>query len=357
MEPSTEKYKILHIDTEKRIGGGEKQLRLLVDSLPPNFESIIAIRKESETENLFKNRENVIKVPFSSGVDIPTLSALIRVVKQYSIDLIHAHTGMAANYALLLKPFVKAIVATRRVSIQPRFTAKAKYRFFDRVVAVSRSILKQLSFLKIEQLVWIESALDERFVTCPSRDEALAILKLDSEYDYICSVGKIGEMKAQDLLLEAFAEVNVERLKLIIAGAGELEQLKRDAERLGIKDKVVFTGYLEDPRPVYSASRFLVVPSRYGEGSQGVIKEALACSIPVIATNIGSAPYIIAKNGILIPPNNKEALKKAIIEMLSKTIEVNFDRELYSPCRMAAEYARLYSELLLKNLRTHTFRI
>ncbi len=347
MVKSTGRFNILHIDTEKRIGGGEKQLKLLVEHLPPEFNSFIAIRRNSDVENVFKTGlHNVIKMGFHGGLDPLALAGLVKFVLSKKIDIIHAHTGMGANYAILLKPLVKAVVATRRVDFPLKgLFSKIKYRLFDRVVVVSKEIEHKMGDLP--NLAWIESAVDDMFYECPPKEQAKKMLHLSSRKRYICSVGKIDTMKAQDVLIKALSMLKHKDVNLIIAGEGNRKELIKLSERLGVSDRVIFTGFLDDPRSVYAASELCVVASRFGEGSQGALKEALSCGIPVVSTAIGSAKYLInSDNGILVKPDDAESMAKAIERLLDKPLAVNIQKNRFSPKRMALRYAELYRELL-----------
>ncbi len=341
MGKSTGKFNILHIDTEKQIGGGEKQLKLLIENLPSLFRSVVAVRKKSEVENLFSEAE---RINFSGGFDPIALIRLIRLVKKENIHIVHAHTGVAANYAILLKPFVKATIATRRVSVPIKNPiSKIKYKLLDRVVVVSREI--KMDFLS--NVTWIESAIEEKFADCPLKEDAKELLGIDKNRRYICNVGKIDYMKGQDILLKALSMLNLKDIHLIIAGSGEIDKLRNMAKELGISDRVVFTGYLKDTRPVYAASELCVISSRFGEGSQGALKEALSCGIPVVATAMGSAKYLISEsNGILVEPGNPEMLAEAIEKLLNRKPNVSFEKQDFSPKEMANRYASLYLQLL-----------
>jgi glycogen(starch) synthase len=106
---------------------------------------------------------------------------------------------------------------------------------------------------------------------------------------------------------------------LFIVGDGpESEKLKRQVEDLNITDRVYFTGSLSRSRLLYllSRSNCFVLNSKY-EGLSHIILEAMAAGCPVIASNCGGNPEIIKhkENGFLIDPDNKDALKRYLIEL------------------------------------------
>ncbi|WP_035587599.1 glycosyltransferase [Hippea jasoniae] len=340
MEQFTGKYRILHIDTENRIGGGQKQIKLLIENLPDIFENIIAI-KDGVACKLF-DRFRLFCLPFKSGLDPKSLLMLKNIIKKHKINIIHAHSGKAANYAFLLKPFVNATVATRRVSFPVKgVLSKLKYASLDKVVVVSQGI--KLPFLK--NVEWIESAVDPLFKQCPSKEEALTKLNLNQNYECICNVGKIDRMKGQIYLIKALKLLKDEgyNFKLLIAGNGDVEGLKRIATELNLKNDVIFLGFLNDTRYVYKASKVCIISSIEGEGSSGAIKEALACKIPVVATKIGGAEYLVKQNGILVKPKDPEALKEGIKKAIN--MKVN-NQNIWWADKMAEKYTKLYLKLL-----------
>jgi len=83
--------------------------------------------------------------------------------------------------------------------------------------------------------------------------------------------------------------------------------LKRLARKLGLADKVVFAG-AQPARTAFARGRCVVVPSR-AESLPYVVLEAAAAQMPLIATNVGGIPEIMAGTDVpLIPPDNAEAL-------------------------------------------------
>jgi len=96
-------------------------------------------------------------------------------------------------------------------------------------------------------------------------------------------------------------------------GEGEEQQaLVRIADRLGVKDQVLFLGFVDNPWVYMSNARMLVLTSMH-EGFGNVILEAMAAGCPVISTHCGGPEDIIRhrENGLLVDPNHK-AIAKAI---------------------------------------------
>ena len=126
-------------------------------------------------------------------------------------------------------------------------------------------------------------------------------------------------LKGLGFLLRALAVVSkTRRVRLMVIGAlkagGEVETLIR---RLGIGDRIVFTGRVSDAELVrqYARASMAVVPSVY-EGFGLPAGEAMACGVPVLSTTGGALPEVVGNAGILVPPSAPEALARAIVDLM-----------------------------------------
>jgi GalNAc-alpha-(1->4)-GalNAc-alpha-(1->3)-diNAcBac-PP-undecaprenol alpha-1,4-N-acetyl-D-galactosaminyltransferase len=138
----------------------------------------------------------------------------------------------------------------------------------------------------------------------------------------LVGMGRLVHQKGFDLLLEAFARVanrNPE-WSLTIIGTGPLQkQLEEQAGALGLSDRVTFAGLLLDPFPVLSRADLFVFSSRF-EGFGNALTEAMACGLPAISFDCPAGPGEIIRDGvdgILVPPENVEALAAAMDELMA----------------------------------------
>lgn len=135
-------------------------------------------------------------------------------------------------------------------------------------------------------------------------------------------LGRLVSWKAIDLLLEAFARVDLDSPpELEIIGDGGIRgELEAQAKRLGLADRVRFLGWRSQ---VECAERLrqadaLVLPSLYECGG-AVVLEAMASGLPVLATAWGGpADYLDASCGILVPPDSREGLITGLADGLSR---------------------------------------
>jgi len=138
---------------------------------------------------------------------------------------------------------------------------------------------------------------------------------------FILSLGTLEPRKNFARLIEAFAilQAAIRNLHLVIAGAkGWLyEEIFRRPEELGISDNVLFLGFVpdEDLPALYNLADIFVYPSLY-EGFGLPPLEAMACGVPVVASNRPSLPEVLGQAARLVDPLDVEGLAAAMEQAL-----------------------------------------
>jgi len=125
-------------------------------------------------------------------------------------------------------------------------------------------------------------------------------------------------LESVKFVLEKFSDI-----QFIFVGNGEeLENLKSKAKRLGIEDKVMFTGYISMSRKmeIFKESHIFAFPTFYGEGFPTVILEAMAAGLPVVTTpNAGLVNAIVdGRDGFLMKtmPAEPKEIAERIIQLI-----------------------------------------
>ena len=186
----------------------------------------------------------------------------------------------------------------------------------------------------------------------------------------VVTITRLSQEKGADVLLKAWAEVVQEEksLKLLIVGNGSLESsLKTLSRSLGIVESVDFVGAVQDVSHYLIGSDLFVLSSR-SEGMSNALLEAMSYGIPCIATNVGGntealggeereipkGEYVIAKNGLLINPDDVKGLTKAVLffirnqnerEEMGKRGRIHV-KENYSIDLIVNQYIALYQRIL-----------
>jgi len=137
----------------------------------------------------------------------------------------------------------------------------------------------------------------------------------------IVAMGGLINQKGFDLLLYIVSRLfkKFTDWNLIIMGKGPLcDELKSEARKLEIENKVTFTGRVMDPYSVLYRCDIFVLSSRY-EGFPNALLEAMACGLPPVSFDCPSGPGEIIKqgvNGFLIPPGDVEAMEESLCVLM-----------------------------------------
>ncbi|MBD2690686.1 glycosyltransferase [Anabaena catenula] len=154
------------------------------------------------------------------------------------------------------------------------------------------------------------------------------------------SAARFHHQKDHPTLLKAFALASQHHsnIRLILLGDGNLEtEMQELANSLKISDIALFTGTVTNPRAYFSLSRAVILASHY-EGFGMVLVEAVASGVTFIASDCPVGPREISEvlaSGTLVPPNDVDALAKAIINQVETPKEI-IDR--------SEQIERLFSE-------------
>lgn len=139
----------------------------------------------------------------------------------------------------------------------------------------------------------------------------------------VLHVGRLTGIKNQELIIDTIATLNQEtnlQWELSILGEGPLrKKLQNQIDELGQTETIKLVGQVDrgdDFWNYFDAADLFIMASR-SEGTPKVILEAMARSVPVVASNVGGIPYLVEdqERGLLFEDNDKNALIKAVLEM------------------------------------------
>ena len=162
---------------------------------------------------------------------------------------------------------------------------------------------------------------------------------------YVIHVGRFSGQKRHDVLLDAFAGLDV-RFRLVLL-ADPAPALASMIAARGLKARVLVPGFQTNPYPWIAAADLLVLSSDH-EGLPSVIIEALMLGIPVVSTDCPSGPREIFGESLpecLVPVGNAPALCAAMQRALAHPPDVSrVDLARYTPPQVAAAYEQLARE-------------
>jgi glycosyltransferase involved in cell wall biosynthesis len=272
---------------------------------------------------------------------IPTINSyktFLKAVK--SSQLIHAHghpylTSLIA--AKLAKQYNKPFVLTQHNTfieydsifdsierLNDLTVGKETLKEADKIITVSDATKKYVLSLgaKPEQIKVLHNGVDLAHFRplTGKREEVRKKLGIPQNAIVVLTVRRLVYKNGVDTLIGS-ANIAVKKnpkIVFLIVGKGpDFNNVKLRVEQLGLEKNFILTGFVkdEDLPFYYNAADFFVLPSKSGEGLPLVALEAMACGLPVVATNVGGIGEIMIKDsGKLVPPNNPDSLAKAILD-------------------------------------------
>ncbi len=326
--------KILQVCSATEMGGGEVHVADLVRALSTRGHAIyLAVRPNSPLrEPLSGVIASWHEMPLRNSLDIYSARAITEIVKENSIDIVHAHLGRDYLVAALGCKRARGarLILTRHHYLPVKQNPIYRWLLQDvaAVIAVSGSVgqsIKEQLGLPDEKVHVIPNWVDpERFHPI-ERAPARAMFRLKSGLAVAC-IGQITPAKGQEEFVKAAARIARMRsdAEFVIAGdekddAGSFTRYLADLARtLGIGERLTFKGYVSHLPEFLAAVDVVVVPS-WDEGFSLVTVEALAAGRAVLASDVGGIRDIIKDNfpGMLFPPRDVGALANKMLWLLS----------------------------------------
>jgi len=368
------KVNVLHVIPALGFGGAERQVVTLAAGLDRcrYAPTVCCMRKSGPLAEALAERDvDVIVLGWRTRYLPVSLLRLVRLMRSRRVDIVHTHLfdgGLWGRLAARLAG-VPIIVHTeqglnpwkrRRHIWYERFAD----RFTDRRIAVSEDI--RCSRIRREsldpaKLVVIHNSIDLAYFDLATiEDPAVAreALRLNGSQPLVGTVARLSHEKDIATFIEAAARVGacIADVRFVIVGDGPL---RRDLEgltgKLGLRERVIFTGARPDVRELLATMDVFVLPS-LREGISVSLLEAMAMERPVVATAVGGTPEIIQDSGagLLVPPRDTQALAEAITSLLRDpqrrarlgAAARERVREAFSAEACVAQVERLYEELL-----------
>jgi glycosyltransferase involved in cell wall biosynthesis len=317
----------------KTLGGGERIVLRLAALLPKYGyrASILTFSVHPECAVLQSSPCPIYLLPLQRTYDFSALRAALelrRFLKQQRIQIVQTFfesSDLWAGFVTKTMSGAKLIWSRRDMGILRESKHHVAYRIMsripDRVFAVSEEVRQhcvEVDRIKPSLVETIYNGID-----VADWDAAPPPAKLEGA-PVIATVGNIRRVKGHDLFIKAAASVVAQfpQVSFNIAGGvlesdyfAELQTLVAD---LNLSNHLHFVGGVANLREYLSTADIFVLPSR-SEGFSNAIVEAMAASLPVVATNVGGNAEAVTDgvSGLIVPPEDPAALAAAITRLLS----------------------------------------
>ncbi len=330
--------RILYAVTGKEFGGAVRHVLQLIRHMAAKGHTVglvaapeikEVLRTQGAEVQFYPNPHFVH--PIRPDKDVQALMPVRRALREFSPDLVHAHSTKA-GYAVRLWA---AIYGIRPILFTAHGWAFAEGRelWLRRLLAGAERLCARVT-QKIICVSWYDRDLALKWKV--ARPDQLAVVYngiepapflhadgrgvreqygLDNE-PVVTFVGRLAPQKNPLLLLEAFAKVP--RGKLLIVGDGQLHShVAKAIGKLGLGERVVLVGFQANVPDILAASDVVALSSRW-EGLPYVVIEAMMAGLPVVSTAVGGVPELVedGKTGFLVPSGDADKLASALTTLL-----------------------------------------
>ena len=329
------KPKILHV-MYSGLGGHGNVFFSMVDADEESYGDYSAVFMGIEPvkeEYVFKCKER--NIPFEAvqkkpGISPGALYSVYKAIKKHRPDILFLHTptniipAICYRFRTLfrVKIFVRETQPNHLKTKKEWFGLYLAMIFSNRIFFLSEQfrddVKKRLGiFFRRKKSRVIPNGID------------LGVFQPDTEVDFengpllFGMQGRLYKTKDHLTLLRAFALLKdkpyYKRLELRLAGDGVMrEELKQEASKLDIAEKVKFLGMLKE----HELSRFLqqlgfYIHASAGETMSTAIMQVMACRLPIIASNVKGINNMVfdRQNGLLVPVHDPIAMAEAVDEL------------------------------------------
>lgn len=309
--------KVLHTEASK--GWGGQEMRILNEALgmrQRGHEIYFAVQKGAILVE--KAREHgfiVYEVDFSKKRALKTIWQLLAVFRKHRIAIVNTHSSLDAWVGgFAAKMARKKIIRTRHLStaIRKGINSKLLYNFLaDFVVTTSKETeenIKVLANLPQKRVATVATGVDPAKLQIPAVEVAQFRQKYNiSESDCLagtCCV--IRGWKGINEILLAAKELDLPHLKWIVVGGGVSEEhFLSQRKALGLEERVIFTGHLDNPYVAIAAMDIFLLLSWAHEGISQSSLQAAYLKKPLITTGVGGLKEVCLPEltGLLVPPH------------------------------------------------------
>lgn len=319
-----------------------------------NFFSVLAVADGREHLNKVRDREQVkvrhVKMnrEINPIQDLFSLIALVKLFKKEQPDIVHTNTPKGSLLAMLAAwicrvphriytvtglRFETTSGNFRRLLVgMEKLTCACATKVIPEGDGVKNTLIREKITSKPLQKILNGNINGIDLNYFDQTKEVLSIVDLNniksSDFTFVF-VGRMVKDKGIHELVRAFCRLNKKKqsTRLLLVGPlePELDPIDKDVlDLINTHDKIKWVGYQSDVRPFLAASDALAFAS-YREGFPNVVLQAGAMGLPSIVTDINGCNEIIleGKNGLIVPPQNEEALFNAMLYFIKHPDEVN----------------------------------
>ncbi len=345
--------KILEINTEKTWRGGERQTYYNIQGMQQLGLTLELLCRKRYP---LSEKASELKIPIHQVKGaLGAILFLIKRARRY--DIIHTQTAKAQFYAVITKWIHhRPVVYTRRVDFVPKGKRTLlKYRFTDKVVAISAAIKIILNEFGVKNITVISDAVAPKTLH-KKRIEQIIQNNHWAGKKIIATTAAFVQHKDPLTMVRTIAELYKIRQDFIFLhfGAGVLApQVFHEINILKLADCYRIMGFIDDVEDFFSVFDVFTMSSEE-EGLGSSVLDAFIYRVPVATTNAGGLKEIVKERGLLSPVHDPVQLAKNIDLLLNDAaLRSDFTEKAktyvlqnHSVEKIAKDYKELFESLL-----------
>jgi len=266
----------------------------------------------------------------NQGLQLKPIFEICSIIKNFHIDLVHTHNEKAQFYGALAGffcgiPVVHTKHGKNQITFRSRLRNNLLARFCTRIIAVSRDAASQCineERISASKVSTILNGVDtDVFFPNKETSSLRTSLGISAGIPVVGVIARLAAVKDHATLISACQILKASGIdfRLLIIGDGPLKApLVGLANSLELHRTIIFAGSRFDIPDLLNVMDIFVLSS-ISEGISLTLIEAMACGLPVVATNVGGNPEVVVDGvtGYLVPPKEPEAIADKLLLLLN----------------------------------------
>lgn len=322
---------ILHLVFSFERGGAETYIINTIERMKGkdvNF-FVVCDHKGTNHDKIEKVCRNVAIIEMKNILDIKAAFRIAKFCRKNDINIIQAHFLRESFIAVLSKifnPNIKVIWTMHLIYDEKRSLLRRMNRLFSKgtnaIICVSEAVKNSLlkEGISEKKLVTVLNGVDTDYFKPVKNSTIRKELEIEKDDILLTTVSRFQKIKGHDFLINVLNELkknyNIKFKSLLVGDGEEMNKIKRKVKDLDLTDNVIFSGYREDIPNILTESDVYILPSE-NEAISFSIMEALACEVPVVATEVGGVPEVINKGkcGVMAHYGDEKRFAKAVFDL------------------------------------------
>ena len=353
------------------LGGGGAQ-KLLVDhirNIKNNCDCTVMFLNSSNDKYrgiLHQEGIETIQVPPRIRNHLGRIIFIKNYIRQNDFDIVHANLFPVFYYCSIAKKltrtgFPKLVMTEHNTDNRRRhhksmlLLEKWIYSSFDKIVSISKgtedALIEWIGIHFKDKCITINNGVPiNEYIYANSYNKSELCSKFGETDIVLCMVGSFTPQKNHKFIISVLRELP-EKYKIVFLGEGPLlSDVKTSVYKYDLDERVAFLGFRKDVAQIIKTSDVMVIPSLW-EGFGLVAVEAMACSTPIVYSNVPGLSDVILDAGISSGVEDSIEFANSIMKLedcsiYSKCKNKCLERaRLFDIDKMSNKYLELYNEI------------